>query len=324
MHTVNKLGNTLKDVKKDGFKNARIIKFFKENDEQNIKTFLKGVKKIFFALKKDKPKAVFILGDRFEAMVAGIAAHFASIPIIHSGGGEVTLGSKDNIYRYVISHFASLHLATTKKNQERLKNLGFNKSVYFTGSSAVDDIYKFKKEKKKFKKEFFLRNEDFALMTFHGSNSLKDNLPKAMDFSIKYILKKNLKILITFPNNDFGYKEILSIIKKYSLNKNVYIRKNLGVEYFKSLENCKFVIGNSSSGFIEAPYFSKRVINIGERQKGRELSPNITSISTNLKSIKSAIDKAVNKKIKFKQHLKLHGSGKSTQKVLSRIKNFLK
>ena len=92
----------------------------------------------------------------------------------------------------------------------------------------------------------------------------------------------------------------------------------------ESLENCKFVIGNSSSGFIEAPYFSKRVINIGERQKGRELSPNITSISTNLKSIKSAIDKAINKKIKFKQHLKLHGSGKSTQKVLSRIKNFLK
>ncbi len=321
-HFTKILGNTFQDYRNDnkGIKIKKINFFGEVKNFEKKKIFNLGKKKISKQLLIDKPNFIYILGDRYEAMIASLVSYDLGIKIIHSGGGETTLGSKDNLYRDVISKVSSFHMATTKKSFLKLKRKFSNQSVFFPGSAIVEKINNFK-AKKNIKSHFFKKNK-FVLMTFHPATSSKENISKLMLMSIQLLLDQNYKILITYPNQDPGYIEILKVINKFKYKKNIIIKKNLGDKYFNVVKNCKFLIGNSSSGIIEAPYFKKKVINIGNRQKGRQIDKTVIDVTPNLKKFKLNLIKALRKKV-IKSSSNFYGKGNTIQKQVKILNKIL-
>ena len=211
-------------------------------------------------------------------------------------------------------------MATTKKSFLKLKKKFQNKSVYFPGSAIIEEINNFKKKKNN--KSYFFKKNNFVLMTFHPATDSKENISKLMFISIKLLLDLNYKILITYPNQDPGYIKILKVINKFKNEKNIIIKKNLGEKYFNILKNSQFLIGNSSSGIIEAPYFKKKVINIGDRQKGRQTDKTIINVSSNLIKFKLNLEKALKKKV-IKSSSNFYGFGKTIQKQVKIINKII-
>lgn len=282
MHLLDAFGNTIEEIKKDGFHIDGIIEAYNEDNEPGANEFAKIISKFSTILEKDAPDVLFVIGDRPETYAAVLAAHFARVPVVHSGGGTITKGALDNIYRYNISNLATYHFATSLGNYERLKKLPVidSENVFFTGSFAIDAIKKFQKKPKSITNVLpEINKEKFCLMTFHSVTHVDEPIHEVMDNCIEYIISQDCEVLLTYPNNDPGYKSIISVIKKWEDQGSVFVVDHLGSQgYYAALNDCKFVIGNSSSGIIEASYFNKPVINIGQRQEGRETDEGVTSI----------------------------------------------
>lgn len=327
MHFLSEFGNTIHEIESDGFKIIERLETYKNSNSDKFYEFITTIEMIGNALQKHKPNAILVIGDRIEAYGAALAAHFKGIPIIHSGGGNLTLGAVDDIYRYNISNLSQLHLTTSLSAYERLKSSPIlnARNIHFTGSIAIDSIRQFQLEPRHIR-EFIpeLKDEEFALMTFHSSTAKYEPTADLMDASIKTIINHNSKILITYPNNDAGSESILKVIQKYSKNPNVYISKSLGATgYYAALHASLFVIGNSSSGIIEAPYFDKPVINIGERQAGRDKDAGVIDIPANTQAVTQAISDGYRNGWTPAVCHNLYGDGNSAQHALHAINNFM-
>jgi len=294
LHFLEDFGHTINEIKSDGFKIEREINVFPKEREPNETEFAAIINNVSKLLLIDRPDAFFITGDRIESYAASLGGHFAKIPIIHFGGGNITNGANDNIYRYNMTNLSDFHLATNKNNYKRLKEIKIidNENIFFTGSFAIDAIVKFKEQAKpinQFVPALFGR--DFCLMTFHSATKSDEKIGEVMDLSISQIINKGIDILITYPNNDEGYKEIIKTIKKWENNKRVHVKNHLGASgYYAALNDAKFVIGNSSSGLIEAPYFNKVVLNIGSRQEGRDCDTGVRSIKCSTLEVEKALN----------------------------------
>ena len=285
IHTLKEFGFSKKLIQNHRKVLKKTISIYGKKNNYTKKKLLFIIKKIQKELSIDKPDIIYILGDRFEAMGASLAAKSLNIPIIHSGGGDNTPGSKDDFYRDTISKLSQLIFATNQSSYKRLKKKFKNKIIRFSGSPVISKIYHYKKIKKNKKKL------KFALLTFHPTENLKENIHKVMEKIISYLIYINMNVLITYPNNEAGCYKIIKVIKKFAKDKRIEIYKNLGKLYFEKLDQCEFLIGNSSSGIIEAPYFNKPFINVGKRQFNRDHDTNVISTGINLKKIKQSIDK---------------------------------
>lgn len=297
-HLSKEHGKTIQEINSDKIKiNKKIPNVIFSNKRTDmIKSTGIALIKFSDALKKLNPNIVIVLGDRFEILSATIAAYFLRIPICHIHGGELTYGSIDDGIRHSITKMSWIHFVATETYRKRVKQLGENpKRIFNVGSLGVENI----------KKLNFLKKNDLENslnIKFKKKNILIAYHSETLDSQLSYngiieILKslKNLKntlIIFTAPNADAGGVEIKKHIKKY-------ITKNSSnTKFFNSLGTLNFlsllkivdgIIGNSSSGIIEAPSLKTGTINIGFRQGGRETNKSII----NCKPYKKEIDKAL-------------------------------
>ena len=327
MHFLKNFGNTENEINFKYLKINRKIKIYKENHSPSNLEFTKIINKLVFYFKKDKIDYIFVVGDRIESYAATLAAHFSNIKIFHAGGGNITLGSYDNIYRYNISNLSFMHFATSKNNYKNLVKLNTinKKNIKFTGSLAVDSIYKFLKNKKSNRNnsKTFL-NSKYILLSFHPSTAIKEDLGIFINQFIKKAISKKLKIIITYPNNDYNYKSIIKIINLWKKNSHVMIKKNFGLQaYFSIIDNAEFLVGNSSSFLIEAPYFKKIIFNIGDRQKGRERESNVLTLPVNLKTISKIFNIYEKKIFSFGKFKYIFGNGNAIYKISHHINKYL-
>jgi UDP-hydrolysing UDP-N-acetyl-D-glucosamine 2-epimerase len=328
IHLLDKFGKTIEEIIKDGFgENIVIIEAFEEQNEPGYFEFSKIINSLSICLGKNAPDVMFLLGDRFETYAAALACHFSAIPIIHSGGGTITKGANDNIYRYNISNLATYHFATSEGNYQRLLGLPVteNENVFFTGSFAIDAIQEFNRNPKSIHDTIpGLNVGDFCLITFHSVTKSKENVAEIMDEVILKILSLNKQALITYPNNDPGYKHILEIIEKWKTNKNVFVREHLGsIGYYAALRDCKLIIGNSSSGIVEAPYFNKTVINIGSRQEGREADESIITVPCKKNAVLQLLEEHLGDK-KYNVYCNnIYGNGEALIKIRKILSDYL-
>ncbi|MEX2483765.1 MAG: UDP-N-acetylglucosamine 2-epimerase [Brumimicrobium sp.] len=323
MHLLKGFGDTFKEIEAEGIAIHFKIPIYTENKAPDSKEFSNAITAFSEVLSKDQPDGVFIIGDRPEAYAMALAAHFNKVKVYHSGGGTITKGAVDNIYRYNITNLSTHHLTTSIMNYERLLSLPtVNKEdVYFTGSVAIDAIFDFLKHPVHISDHINGLEKNFCLMTFHAVTQNKENIAEIMNVAIETILKNNFKILITYPNNDPGYQEILEIINKWESNPDICVVENLGSKrYYAAMYSCDFVIGNSSSGIIEAPYFNKPVINIGTRQEGREADDNIISINANTINVKNVLNKKFNEGWKPINNNNIYGKGEAMEQILKILK----
>jgi GDP/UDP-N,N'-diacetylbacillosamine 2-epimerase (hydrolysing) len=223
---------------------------------------------------------VFCLGDRFEMFAAvSIAAPF-QIKFAHLHGGETTLGAIDNEFRHCLTLFSSLHFTATELYAKRVAEIkGTADSVYAVGSLSLDNLAEMDLLSEQELKDRFGIDLSMPglLVTFHPETVGADNemnakeLVKALEHFTGY------RIIITMPNADTRGKLMRQVYENFAKgNSNVVLVENLGTQgYFSCMEQCRLVIGNSSSGIIEAASFGKYVVNIGDRQKGRAVSSNL-------------------------------------------------
>ena len=294
-HTNQNYGLSKSEIKKSIKKKYSFLKIPQNSkDELSIlKCVGESTKKFGKFLKKYNPDGVILLGDRYEILSAGIASLFLKIPIIHLHGGEVTTGAIDENIRHAISKFSTYHFVSNEKYKKRIIQLGeIPKNIFCVGSIGVENALKSKlisKKKLEEKINFKFKKNNF-LITFHAETYKKD-LGIGYFRNLLSVLSeyKNTNFIFTRPNADLGSKKIFDLIKRFiKKNKNSKLVLNLGQEkYFSILKHFDGVIGNSSSGIIEAPSLNCVTLNIGKRQNGRLMSKSvITCYSSNKKELR--------------------------------------
>tara|TARA_B100001063_G_C16775568_1_gene564989 strand:+ start:1654 stop:2817 length:1164 start_codon:yes stop_codon:yes gene_type:complete len=325
-HLKKEFGNTIKEIKKDGFKSFRKIKYVIGNDSVLSITKSVGVGMFKFGkiFRSVKPDLIIVLGDRYELISACYAATLARIPICHFQGGEQTLGIIDDVTRNCVTKLSHIHFAATEKYKKRIIQMGENpENVFNVGGLGAENIRKEKKiSKKSIEKKYHIDiSTPFCLATFHPE-TLSD---VKIEFQMKPLLEalmniKNFNVIFTSPNADPGYKKIMLMIKKFvkKKSKNRFYIKSFGKDYYSLLAYSEFLIGNSSSGILEFPSYKKPTINIGDRQNGREKTLSIIDCRNNKKSISYAIKKARSKKFlsKLKNIKNLYDNGATSQKAI--------
>lgn len=295
-------GYTLKDIEKDGYPVIHTISSLISNDDEQSIASSYGLTVLKFAdfWTNHKYDLVFCLGDRFEMSAAVQAGIPFGVQFAHIHGGETTLGAIDNVYRHQITLASILHFTATAVFKNKVANLlDTSDGVFTVGSLSLDNIHSFIPiEKKVFYDTFNIPDGDYALVTFHPETVApiaNIHYAKAMKKAFASVAQ-NLHVVITMPNADtLGsiYREEIIQLKN-ELPKRILLIENFGKSnYFSAMYYAKVLIGNTSSGILEAASFGKFVVNVGDRQKGRVQSNNVLNCEFEESAIVLSIDKAI-------------------------------
>lgn len=295
-------GYTLNDIEKDGYTCIHAISSLISNDDEQSIASSYGLTVLKFAdfWASHKYDLVFCLGDRFEMSAAVQAGIPFGVQFAHIHGGETTLGAIDNVYRHQITLASKLHFTATDVFKEKVIDLiGCSEGVYSVGSLSLNDIKSFVAiDRPAFFEKFNIPNEEFVLVTFHPETmSLQENVQyaKAMKNALATISEK-VFVIITMPNADTQgsvYREVIEKLKKEFFDRFLLIENFGKVNYFSAMHYAKMLIGNTSSGILEAASFGKYVVNVGDRQKGRVQSDNVLNCKFEESAIVAAVVKAL-------------------------------
>lgn len=330
-HLSPEFGLTYKTIEQDGFHIDAKVEMLLSSDTPVGITKSMGVELIGFAdaLERLKPDIMVLLGDRYELLVAAEAALVANVPIAHIHGGEITEGAIDDSIRHCITKLSHIHFASNEEHCRRILQLGEDsRNVHEVGIAGIDNIVRMtllSLEELEKSIDFSL-GEKYFLVTYHPVTVLGyqkrealRNLLDALDAFPEY------QVLITKSNSDAGGREINRMIDDYAAaNKNrVCARMSLGQKrYLSAMKHASAVIGNSSSGLLEAPVLKKATVNIGERQKRRHREKSVIDCAEEKKDIVAAIRKAVSPEFQTGiQDMEIpHADGK----IAVRMKNILR
>jgi len=331
-HLSKKHGYTVKEIIEDGFKiDSKIdINLNNDSDISICKSIGKLIPNISDAFSKLQPDLIFLLGDRYELMGACLSATIFRIPIAHIHGGEKTVGAFDDCIRHAITKLSHIHFVANDVYRKRVIQLGENqKYVFNVGGLGVDAIHKTKLLSKESLErilglKFMKKN---LIITYHPLTlaDKEDSIKEITELLKALSLLEDTLQIFTMPNADPGNDFIFKVIKKYvKNNKFAYSFSSLGqLNYYSCLRQIDALVGNSSSGILEAPSFNIGTINIGDRQKGRLEAKSVISIEANAKLIKRSIDKLYSKEFSkiLKNNLNPYGNGQSSKKIIQIIKN---
>ena len=341
-HVDKNFGETVNEIKKDKIKIYKKIKLFNSsrNEEQTDytpKNISEIINKYSSCLKKIKPDYNLVYADRFETFGATIASTQMNVPTIHIEGGDKTEGGTlDDSVRHAMTKISHLHITTNENAKKRIIKLGEEKwRVKNFGYSAMDYVkLKNYATKKEIENKLNIKiTKPIILFTQHSipmeKKYLKNNFLKIFN-AIKRLSKLNIQIIITYPNSDFGSKEIIDKINKLKKFNNIKIIRSLGRYFYHGVlslnkKNIRVICaGNSSSGIKETAIFKCPVVNIGPRQNGRFRSSNVFDVNYDNKKIYNIIFKCINDKEIYKKCLNsknLYGGGNTGKKITKFIEN---
>lgn len=332
-HLSPEFGLTYKEIEETGIGIDEKIEILLSSDTASSISKSMGLAMISFAdyFAKIKPDMLIVLGDRYETLAVVISAMNQRIPIAHLYGGETTEGAVDEVIRHAITKLSYLHFTSTEEYKNRVIQLGESPDrVFNVGAVGIENILNEKLMTKQQLSEFLNvdLSKDYAVVTFHPvtlENSSAENQAKELLSSLKQF--KNMNFVVTKANADSNGRIINKLIDEYAnKNNNIYSFTSLGLKgYLSALNYCKMVIGNSSSGLVEAPSFCVPTINIGDRQKGRLQATSVINCAPTFESIKVAINLAMSQKfIDIAKNTKNpYGNGNTTIKIVKEIKNVL-
>lgn len=330
-HLSKKFGATYKEIEREGFKITRKVDVRLSGDTEIkiCESIGFGVAGFSKALNELKPDLIVLLGDRFEILACAIASHVSRIPVAHIHGGEVTEGAIDDAFRHAITKMSMLHFTAAEEYRDRVIQLGEHPDrVFNVGALSMDNIKTYKLldrhvlEKKigfRFAKKNILVTFHPVTLENHSAGHQFKELLRAIDSF------EDIGIIFTKPNADTGNNIIRSLIDAY-VRKNGHKAvcfENMGnLRYLSALRAVTAVVGNSSSGIIEAPSFGIPTINIGERQKGRLMAKSVINCAPATEQIRGAIKKAFSPKfIKFCKIVNSpYGNGSAVEKMYRVIK----
>lgn len=279
------------------------------------------------ALSALQPDLLVVLGDRYEILGAVSAALIAGVPVAHLHGGEITEGAFDDAIRHSITKMSHLHFVANETYAKRVIQMGENPSRVFTvGGLGVDAIKRTQLlDKAELEKSLGLKfGKRNLLVTYHPVTNDREKDVEALKNLLAALSELEDTVLIfTKPNADVGHSELANMLTHYvEKNEDAFLYDSLGqARYYSCLQFVDGVVGNSSSGLLEAPTFGIGTLNIGDRQKGRLLADSVVSCDPSFKSIRTALDKLVAPE--FRRSLKgvsnPYGDGGAAQGIMDVI-----
>jgi UDP-N-acetylglucosamine 2-epimerase (hydrolysing) len=318
MHMLEKYGETHIEVDKSGIKN--IYKFINQNYLDRMDAILaKTILGFSDYVKENKPDLIIVHGDRVEALAGATVGALNNINVGHIEGGEVS-GTVDEIMRHSITKLVNFHFVSNKMSFRRVMSLGEQKeNIYQVGSADIDIMKSnYLPNLKKVCNHYKITFKDYAVLLLHPVTTEIDSMSEQVSILISTLIESKKNFVVIYPNNDHGTDKIFNEYKKLNKNPRFRLIPSMRFEYFLTiLKNSKFIIGNSSAGIREAPFFGVPTINVGSRQNNRARGHSILNIDFNSEQIISAIKKV--NKIK-KNPSKLFGYGDSAVKFYKIIK----
>ncbi len=328
MHLSPQYGMTVNEIEKDGFAILGKVDMLLQGDsDANMSKGIGiGILGMTQLLEQSRPDLLIVLGDRGEMLAASIAAAHLNIPIAHFHGGEVS-GSIDESVRHSISKFSHIHFPATEKSAERLRKMGEDEwRVYPVGAPRIETIQNAElKSWNEVKAEYALKaEEDFILLVFHPVTTEIQGIEEQVRAVLGTVEKTGKSVVCIMPNSDAGTEHILRIYKEYQNHPRFdFVTNFQHLDYLTVLKQCMALVGNSSSGIIEAASFSKPVLNIGSRQNGRERSGNVIDVQPNDETITQGLEKVLSQDFveKVRTMHNVYGDGTTSSKVAEIIKN---
>lgn len=305
-HHLARWGNTVQYIKNDGFDIGCSLEVA-ISGESSLDTVLvtsetQRLSALYFD--QNRPDAVMLLGDRYEAFAVATAAFLMGIPVIHLHGGEVTFGALDEGLRHAITKLSTWHITAAEAYRNRVIQLGVQPShVWNFGAPGLEYLHRMAPWSFQALSESLegWLNGPFLLVTYHpettGKHSLQDQqaLFNALD------QRRDLQVLITYPNADAEGGHLLDRLLEWARSQPERIRAvpSLGqARYLSAMKLCEAVVGNSSSGLIEAPSCQVPTVNIGSRQQGREMATSVICSTADAQDIGKALDLALSEPFK--------------------------
>tara|TARA_B100000902_G_scaffold384206_1_gene424065 strand:- start:1065 stop:2210 length:1146 start_codon:yes stop_codon:yes gene_type:complete len=321
MHNLKKYGNTKHEMFKDGVKNCHIFNNITKNSSMDL-ILAKTIKGLNKFISKNHIDLIVVHGDRVESLAGAICGCLNNIKVAHLEGGEIS-GTVDEILRHSISKLSHLHFVTNEIAKNRLLQMGEDRnSIFVIGSPDVDIILNKKLININLvKKKYNINFENYGICIFHPVTTELSKIEYQINSLFKSLIKSKFNYVVILPNNDTGSEIISNKILYYKKMKNVKfkIMRSMRFEYYLSLlKHSNFIVGNSSSGVMEAPYYGVPTIDLGSRQKNRAKINSIFSVN-NFQKLDFFINKFQSKKFRFKP-LRYFGEGNSHSKFLNILK----
>lgn len=290
MHLQEVYGYTLIEIERCDFKNIHTFKNHTHETTMDL-TLAKTIEGLSAYCKDVNPDMIVVHGDRVETLAGAIVGSLNNILVAHIEGGEVS-GTVDELIRHSVSKLSHIHFVSNKQAQKRLIQMGeIKESIYTIGSPDVDIMFSNKLPELITAKAYYkIDFEKYAIVMFHPVTTEIKEMQQYVKNFVTSLLQDNHNYVVIFPNNDLGSQFILEEYERLKGNERFRIFPSLRFEFFLTLlKNSQFIIGNSSAGIREAPYYGIPIINIGTRQQNRAVHADIININYSENDIKGAL-----------------------------------
>ena len=326
MHLMDEFGMTVDEIKKDGFNYHLVDVRYDDDTKESMALFIgEFVQRLTPLIRTINPDFILLLGDRGEMLAGAIVGAYLSIPVAHIHGGDIS-STIDDSTRHAITKFAHIHFTGTEKSAERIIKMGEEPSrVHVVGNPSLDQILHTKLlEPLEVAQKYHLDlTKPIFLMVQHPVTLEVDSASQQITETLEALSFFDGQTIVIYPNADAGGRSMIEVIKKFEGKNNIVSYSSLPyLDYLSILQISSVLIGNSSSGIVEAPSFGVPALNIGTRQLGRERGYNVIDVGYDRRSIKSALERALTDE-EFLQKVKLkkspYGDGQCGKRIISTL-----
>lgn len=320
MHLQKEYGYTLIEIERCNFKNVHTFENHTHETTMDL-TLAKTIEGLSSYCKMSNPDMIVVHGDRVETLAGAIVGSLNNILVAHIEGGELS-GTVDELIRHSVSKLSHIHFVSNDDAAKRLMQMGEMKSsIYTIGSPDIDIMFSDDLPSIETAKEYYqIGFEQFAIVMFHPVTTEVNEMKEYSANFVAALLNDTHSYVVIFPNNDLGNQYIINEYQKLKEHPRFRVFPSLRFEYFLTLlKNSQFIIGNSSAGIREAPYYGIPIINIGTRQQNRALHADIINVDYTEKSISEALKVIDSHSIQ--QTNSDFGQGNSAEQFLASLQN---
>ena len=300
-HLSDAFGLTIKEIKQDGFQIIDEIESLLNSDTASgrVKGLAIQLQGMAQSISRVDPDFLLVLGDREESITTALIGAYMNIPVAHIGGGDRVVGNVDDQIRHAVTKLSHLHFVTNVESEERVIRLGEQSfRVFNVGNPGLDRFVEVPSMPlSELSNRIGIKleeSEPFLVMLQHVISTEVDHGYEQIKESLEAIKELGIKTILIYPNSDAGSQQLVRAIKEYDSLPFIHVAKNVArQEFVNLLRNASCMLGNSSSGILEAPYLKLPVVNVGNRQRGRLHSENVQFVAHDKYAIMDAVKKAI-------------------------------
>jgi len=285
MHLLPQHGNTYTEVEKDGFDIDRIVEMANDSDTgvsmaKSLGTGTQGMAETFDEL---EPDIVLVLGDRDEPLAAALSAAHMNIPVAHIHGGEVAVGTcVDDMIRHAITKFSHIHFPASEESAERISKLGEEQwRITISGAPGLDRIRKkaYPSPEEVYDRYEIRPSDPIVLGVQHPLTTKPEQAGEQMRETVDALKRIDASKVLIYPNSDAGGDDMITVIEEHATGDEFILRKNVPRRWYLALmDAADALVGNSSSGLLEAPSLDLPFVEVGPRQTGRQRGDNVINV----------------------------------------------